>query len=82
MPLRAMPADQREVIMFGARLWPRVEHQFGTYDYDQICAAIWYFRDLDGWVQGSISGKTPGSRAIIARLSTRWPQEYIDGLSF
>lgn len=76
--LRAMPTDQRAVMMYGVRLWPRVEHQFGTYDYDQICAAIWYFRDFDGWVQGGISGKTPGSRAIIARLSTRWPQEYID----
>jgi hypothetical protein len=76
--VRTMPAEQQEIVMFGERLWPRVEHQFGTYDYDQICAAIWYFRDLDGWVQGGLSGKTPGSRAIIARLSTRWPQEYID----
>jgi transposase-like protein len=76
--LSAMPADQREIVMFGVRLWPCVEHQFGTYDYDQIRAAIWYFRDLDAWLQGGISGRTPGSRAIIIRLSTRWPQEYVD----
>jgi predicted transcriptional regulator len=67
---------QREVMMFGVRLWPIVEHQF-TYDYDQLCAAIWYFRDFDNWLKGTISGRNPGSRAIIARLSTRWPQEYI-----
>jgi hypothetical protein len=76
--LQAMSANEREVIMFGERLWPRVEHRFGTYDYDQLCAAIWYFRDFDDWLQGSASGKSPRSRAIIIRLSTRWPTEYVD----
>jgi hypothetical protein len=76
--LQAMPADQREVFMFDTRLWPRVDPQHGEYDYDQLCAACWYFVDLDAWLSGSISGKSPGSRAIITRLSTRWMQEYID----
>lgn len=76
--VRVMPAGEHEVMMFGVRLWPRVDHHLGTYDYDQLCAAIWYFRDFDAWLSGSISGRTPGSRAIIVRLSTRWPQEYLD----
>lgn len=76
--LRAMPVSQREVIMFGERVWPRVDHRLGSYEYDQLCAAIWYFSDLNSWLESSTSGASAKSRAIIIRLSTRWPEEYID----
>ncbi len=64
--------------MFGERLWPRIDGRFGTYDYDHLRAAIWYFRDTESWLQSSSIGKTPKSRAIIIRLSTRWFEELFD----
>lgn len=76
--VRAMPSDQREVIVYGVRLWPRIEHRFGSYEYDQLCAAIWYVKDLDAWLQGGASGNSVRSRVILIRHSTRWPEEYIE----
>ena len=74
--LAVMPASEAETIMFGARLWPRVDDRFGEYDYDQLRAAIWYFRDIDNWLIGSRVGNSPASRAIVIRLSVRWFHEY------
>jgi hypothetical protein len=76
--VRDLPSEQQEIVMFGQRLWPRTEHQFGTYEYKQLCAAIWYFKGQNEWLACSKVGETPGSRAILMRLSIRWLSEYAD----
>ena len=63
-----------EVIMFGEPLWPRVDDQRGEYDFVQLCAAVWTFRDLDTYLQ--LGDKSPAGRAIMIRNLTRWLNEY------
>ena len=70
-------AGQEECIMFGVQLWPRPGNDYGTYDYDQVRAAAWYFRDFNDWMSQSRIGQSPGSRAIYARLSVKWFGEYL-----
>jgi hypothetical protein len=70
-------SGEHECIMFGVRLWPRMDNHFGSYDYDQVRAAAWYFRDFNEWMSQSRIGQLPGSRAIYARLSVKWFGEYL-----
>ncbi len=73
--LRQMPAEQQhEITVFGERLWPCPPTS--AYDYDQLRAAIWYFRDINNWLESSHVGRSIGSRALTIRHSTRWPWEY------
>lgn len=69
----AMPAHEKEIIMFGERLWPRIDDQ--SYDYDQVRAAIWYFCDQNRWLE--LTGQNVASRAICIRFSTKYFYEYI-----
>ena len=64
--------------MFGTRLWPRVDHRYGEYDYEQLCTAVWFFSDINSWLAQSPACRDPRSRAITLRLSIRWPMEYIE----
>jgi hypothetical protein len=75
--IRALPSNQSEVTMYGVRLWPRVERH-GEYDYDQLRAAIWYWRDFNNWAGRSPLCTSAKSRAIYGRLSVRWFGEFID----
>jgi hypothetical protein len=70
-----MLPSEHEVVMFGERMWPAIN---ATYDYDQLRAAIWTFRDLNNWLSASRDGANAGSRAIIFRLTTKWYSEYAD----
>ena len=38
-------------MMFGQTVWPRLDIRQGDYDYDQVRAAIWTFRDYESWNQ-------------------------------
>jgi hypothetical protein len=67
--LEIRTAGEQECIMFGVRLWPRVDQTYGEYNYDQIRAAAWTFRDLNSWFDPRMS---PGSKAICIRNSLRW----------
>jgi hypothetical protein len=62
-------AGEQECIMYGVRLWPRVDSTYGEYNYDQIRAAAWTFRDLNSWFDPRMS---PGSKAICMRNLLRW----------
>ena len=73
--LKMMPAHEQEIIMFGERLWPRLDNEM-CFDYDQVQAAIWYFRDQDRFQQAPLD-ENPASRAINIRNSTRWLKEYV-----
>jgi hypothetical protein len=73
--LQRLPSTECEVIIFGERLWPRPDN--ATYDFDQLRAAVWYFRDLNTWLSGSRDGASVGSRALILRLTTKWFGEYV-----
>lgn len=75
--LSVLPSNEQEVFVYGVRLWPSTDAAFGSYDYDQLCAAVWYFHDIDGWLQGRRVSNDPRSRAVIARLSTKWLEAYI-----
>jgi hypothetical protein len=55
--------------MFGRVVWPRLDNLQGEYDYDQIRAAIWTFRDLDNWNRQIKTDNRVGSRAIRIRLT-------------
>lgn len=70
----ALPNHQQEIVVFGERLWPAPPS--AMYDYDQLRAAVWYFRDINTWLESSIVGKTVGSRANTIRHTTKWPWEY------
>jgi hypothetical protein len=50
--LAAMPDNEQEIIMFGERIWPNLDSS-SSYDYDQVRAAVWYFHDLNGWLEQS-----------------------------
>jgi hypothetical protein len=60
--------------MFGEHLWPRIDDQRGEYDFVQLCAAVWTFRDLDADLR--LGDKSPAGRAIMIRNLTRWLNEY------
>jgi hypothetical protein len=69
-----LPSTQCEVVMFDEVLWPAPNN--AMYDFDQIRAAVWFFRDINTWLEGSRDGTNVGSRAIIMRLTTKWFSEY------
>ena len=56
--MQRLPSTECEVILFGERLWPRADN--ATYDFDQLRAAVWYFRDLNNWLSGSRDGASVG----------------------
>jgi hypothetical protein len=74
--IKALPAREREVIFYGERMWPVVNP---TYDFDQLCAAIWSFQDLNRWLLQTPDNSV-GSRGRIIRftqngcrsISTAW----------
>lgn len=72
---KVMPANQSDIVMFGEWLWPAPE---ATYDYDQLCCAIWMFEDLNRWFSLSTVGQGAGSRAQMMRFTTKWISEYIN----
>jgi len=72
------PPDFRPVIvMYGVQLWPIVESRFGSYDYDQLRTAIWTFQEINLLLEMT-SDKSPKSRAIRTRFSTRYYSRYAE----
>jgi hypothetical protein len=69
-------SGQQELIMFGTTVWPRLDDKQGPYDYDQIRAAIWTFRDQLAWNKIT-NDNSPGSIGIRIRLSMKWYNEYL-----
>ena len=43
--VKAMAVTEQELVMFGHPVWPRLDTSQGEYDYDQVRAAIWFFRE-------------------------------------
>jgi len=71
----ALPEGQARVVIHGKILWPIV-HPGDNHDYDQLCAAAWYFRDMRDWMrQAKLS---VGSEAIYIRQSVRWYTQALD----
>jgi hypothetical protein len=70
----SMPSHEQEVTMFGERLWPNG----GSYSYDQLRAACWYFVDQDSAFKLAPQYADPMSRAIAVRFSTRWFRQYAE----
>jgi len=75
--LARLPSAEQELVMFGRMVWPRLDNLQGEYDYDQIRAAIWTFRDLDNWNRQIETDNRVGSRAIRIRLTCKWLNEYL-----
>ena len=73
----AMPANEQEIIVFGERVWPNPDPDPSSYDYDQVRAAVWYFHDLNGWLEQSPIAKNPRARAIYIRNTISWFGQYI-----
>jgi hypothetical protein len=72
-----MQPREQELVMFGQTVWPRVDERQAPYDYDQVRAAIWAFRDLYSWNRQVTQDNSPGSIGIRIRLSTKWYGEYL-----
>ena len=73
--IKALPPREREVVVYGERVGPVVNP---TYDYEQLCCAVWSFQDLNRWFSQTLSGEDIGWRAQIIRLTTKWTHEYLN----
>jgi len=73
--VQALPPGEVEIVVFGERLWPPAPQD--TYDYDQVRAAVWTFRDLNTWLETSIVGREVPFRALTIRMHTKWYGEYV-----
>jgi hypothetical protein len=73
--LASMPSGQSEVIMFGERLWPRTHDRHGSYDFEQLTAAVWTFREFETALCVGHRDQ-PQSRGILIRHSTKFLNEY------
>ena len=71
----ALPGAEQELMMFGQPVWPRIDISQGEYDYDQVRAAIWTFRDYESWNQ--MAKENIGSHALRIRNSLRYLGEYL-----
>jgi len=69
--LISMPSGQTEVIMFGERLWPRTHDRYGSYDFAQLTAAVWTFREFDTALCVGHRDETR-TRAILIRHATKF----------
>lgn len=70
-----LPPGECEIVMFGQRLWPRLNNRQGEYSFRQICAAIWFFSDFDRWSRLNPDNSV-GSRAVRVRLAVKWFIEF------
>lgn len=73
--VQRLPVAEQELVMFGQTVWPRIDNGQGEYDYDQVRAAIWTFRDYEAWNQ--IAKEEVGSFALRIRNSLRYLREYM-----
>lgn len=71
--IQRMPPDEMEVVMYGVRLWPRPAGEL--YDYRELRSGIWWFRDLNRWLQGTMDSE-PASRALKMRHLVNWPHQF------
>jgi hypothetical protein len=71
-----LPSSEQELIIFGRTVWPRLDNLQGEYNYDQVRAAIWTFRDLDSWNKLTTDNSV-GSRGLRIRLTCKWINEYL-----
>ena len=67
-----LPVTQQQVVVFGETLWPVVD---SSYDYDQLRAAVWYFRNISGLLSDGRDNSI-GSIAIGIRQSIKFLSEY------
>lgn len=74
--VKAMPDNEREIVLFGKRFWPRDDSQ--DYSYDECRAAGRFFRDLLHLCEMSTGLDNPGSRAMGIRASTRAVQRFLN----
>jgi hypothetical protein len=75
--LKAMPANETEIVMYGDRLWPCTNGQ--SYTYDQVRCAIWFFDDYLRALS-EVCYPTPCDKAIAARFSVKWFLEFTSRL--
>lgn len=76
----AMPANQREVILFGKRFWPLVESNPNLlYEYDQIVAAAWFFDDAYRMAKQT-PDNSPKSCGIKIRHMMKWLVHYLSNI--
>jgi hypothetical protein len=73
----ALGPNQQELKVFGTTVWPRLDNRQGNYDYDQVRAAIWAFRDYLNWNVLMTRDNDPASHGIRIRNSTRYFREYL-----
>jgi hypothetical protein len=74
--VKALPSIEQELVMFGQTVWPRLDNSQGEYDYDQVRAAVWTFRDYEAW--NVLAQENTKSHAMRIRNSLRYFGEYVD----
>jgi hypothetical protein len=70
-----MPSVEQEIVFYGTRLWPRLPTAT-QYDYDQIRAAVWTFKDFHSWNM-TTNDTAPGSIALRTRFLVKWFSVYL-----
>ena len=80
---RCPPEKQMTVVMFGVQVWPLIDGElpegyignaFVPYDdYEQICAASWWFNDL----MGELAKRKKKDQSIAIGKLCRWQRDYI-----
>lgn len=73
--VKSLPMAEQELVMFGQPVWPRLDNSQGEYNYDQVRAAIWTFRDYEDW--NVLAKEDKQSFAMRIRNSQRYLCEYI-----
>ena len=71
--IKELPANEQEVVMYGQRLWPRPDGEL--YNYRQLRSGIWWFRDLNRWLDGTPDSQ-PSARALKIRHLVNWPHQF------
>lgn len=65
---QTLPDGEVVVKAYGAMLWPTLD---GSYTYDQLCTACWYFRNMGNMLFGGVH-----DTALSIRQSIKWFSEY------
>ena len=73
--LSKLPTNQQQIVAYGEILWPYDPNGVNDYDWDQVRAACWYFKNLQSALSIS-TDNSQGSVALTIRTSIKFLLEY------
>jgi len=73
--IKRLPQDQQEIVAYGETMWPCSPYQ-SPYDYDQIRAAAWTFKCVEGMLRIGNQQSSAESIGIMIRHLVKFLLEY------